>query len=81
MASVGRHGRLAVTYQVDSTLRNMDVLGHAVAGNLHRLNKVLEQHVAGMHWSEPLASRDIREVDLPEFVTSNRRVLSFSDSP
>ena len=54
-----RHCRLAAAYQVDTTLRNIDIFGDAIAGNPHRLNEVLEQYVAWMHRSEPLATRDI----------------------
>jgi len=51
----------------------MDVLGHAV-GEISIDSIKSLSNVAGMHWSEPLAARDIREVDLPELVTSNRHV-------
>jgi len=36
------HCRLSATYQVDTPLRNIDILGDAIAGNPQRLNKILE---------------------------------------
>src|SRR5665213_3010648 len=68
---IRRHGRVTATHQVNAALRDIGVLCYAVARNPHRLNKVLEQYVPGMHRREPPTARDIREVSLPEFVTSN----------
>src|SRR5665213_4302084 len=68
---IRRHGRVTATYQVNAALRDVGVLCYAVARNPHWLNKVLEQYVPGMHRREPPTARDIREVSLPEFVTSN----------